>query len=444
MFHPPSKQDIINCNSIGCCVPLPLDINPYEHSYNATTVVAKSILDRLAKRATLLSTNILNVATDVVNHFHEPKKPSWDISTTLLSSLLQALVSHGQLGELDIVRFFTSIPTIPPPFMSKIREIKFRVGPNDLPGMLRPLDQAETGEREILAEWVMDRSLAPMEQMLPSKSPSCVVKVEENTSPRVILYAHGGAMVLMSSKTHRLLTWCISKSTGLPIFSINYRLAPEHPFPAGLHDVVLSFLHLIDKEEGYGYDPANVMVMGDSAGGGLMLSMMLYLRDHGLPLPGAATLLSPWVDLSMSHDSWSNRKYDYLPLLTEDHPIHATKMYLGEQRYPYMLTHPYVSPLYAQNFNNLPPILLQAGGCECLHDEIQELATRIAQSNSYVQLEVYEDMIHVFQAFPFLKASRKALQSIGWWSMYAVNIIHKWQHEVTKLRRELELAKSTD
>jgi acetyl esterase/lipase len=221
-------------------------------------------------------------------------------------------------------------------------------------------------------------------------------------------------------------------------------LAPEHPFPAGLHDVVLSFLHLIDKEEGYGYDPANVMVMGDSAGGGLMLSMMLYLRDHGLPLPGAATLLSPWVDLSMSHDSWSNRKYDYLPLLTEDHPIHATKMYLGEQRYPYMLTHPYVSPLYAQNFNNLPPILLQAGGCECLHDEIQELATRIAQSNSYVQLEVYEDMIHVFQAFPFLKASRKALQSIGWWSMYAVNIIHKWQHEVTKLRRELELAKSTD
>jgi hypothetical protein len=218
MFHPPSKQDIINCNSIGCCVPLPLDINPYEHSYNATTVVAKSMLDRLAKRATLLSTNILNVATDVVNHFHEPKKPSWDISTTLLSSLLQALVSHGQLGELDIVRFFTSIPTIPPPFMSKIREIKFRVGPKDLPGMLRPLDQAETGEREILAEWVMDRSLAPMEQMLPSKSPSCVVKVEENTSPRVILYAHGGAMVLMSSKTHRLLTWCISKSTGLPIF----------------------------------------------------------------------------------------------------------------------------------------------------------------------------------------------------------------------------------
>ena len=146
----------------------------------------------------------------------------------------------------------------------------------------------------------------------------------------------------------------------------------------------------------------------------------------------------------MSHASWSNQKYDYLPLLTEDHPIHATKMYLGAQRYPHLITHPYVSPLYAENFDDLPPILLQAGGCECLHDEIQELATKIAQSNTYVQLEIYEDMIHVFQAFPFLRASKKALQSIGWWSMQAVNIIHKWQREVISLKRELERVKSLE
>jgi acetyl esterase/lipase len=85
-------------------------------------------------------------------------------------------------------------------------------------------------------------------------------------------------------------------------------LAPEHPFPAALHDIVLSFLHLIDKENGYGYDPSSILIMGDSAGGGLALSMMLYLRDHGLPLPGAASLLSV---STMAKASW----------LTKDHLI---------------------------------------------------------------------------------------------------------------------------
>ncbi|KAG2182732.1 hypothetical protein INT44_005712, partial [Umbelopsis vinacea] len=279
-----------------------------------------------------------------------------------------------------------------------------------------------------------------MDRILQSGSRSHVVDVVEDSSPRVILYAHGGAMVLMSTKTHRHLTHNIMTDDhrDTNFIRCSNRLAPEHPFPAALHDIVLSFLHLIDKKDGYGYDAQNVMIMGDSAGGSLALSMMLYMRDHGLPLPGAASLLSPWVDLSMSHASWSNQKYDYLPLLTEDHPIHATKMYLGADRYPYLITHPYVSPLYAENFDDLPPILLQAGGCECLHDEIQELATKIAQSNTYVQLEIYEDMIHVFQAFPFLKASKKAMQSIGWWSMHSVNIIHKWQREVVSLKRELE------
>ncbi|KAI8577567.1 hypothetical protein K450DRAFT_177610 [Umbelopsis ramanniana AG] len=404
------------------------------------------MLDRLAKRATLLSNNVLTVATDLVSYFHEPKKPSWDIRTTLLCSLLQALTSHGQLGELQIVRFFTSIPTIPPPFSCNIHEITFVAQYRSLPGILKELDETELNTREIQAEWIVDKSIGPMERILQSGNRSHVVDVVEDSSPRVILYAHGGAMVLMSTKTHRHLTHNISKHTGLPVFSNfiwrSHRLAPEHPFPAALHDIVLSFLHLIDKKDGYGYDAQNVMIMGDSAGGSLALSMMLYMRDHGLPLPGAASLLSPWVDLSMSHASWSNQKYDYLPLLTEDHPIHATKMYLGAHRYPYLITHPYVSPLYADNFDDLPPILLQAGGCECLHDEIQELATKIAQSNTYVQLEIYEDMIHVFQAFPFLKASKKALQSIGWWSMHAVNIIHKWQREVISLQRELERVKS--
>ncbi|KAH8552132.1 Alpha/Beta hydrolase protein [Umbelopsis sp. PMI_123] len=364
--------------------------------------------------------------------------------TTLLCSLLQALTSHGQLGELQIVRFFTSIPTIPPPFSCDIHELTFIAQSKGLPGVLKELDESELNTREIQAEWIADKSIGLIQRILQSKSRSHAVDFAGDSSPRVILYVHGGAMVLMSTKTHRHLTYNISKSTGLPVFSVNYRLAPEHPFPAALQDVVLSFLHLIDQNEGYGYDPENIMIMGDSAGGGLALSMMLYMRDHGLPLPGAASLLSPWVDLSMSHASWSNQKYDYLPLLTEDHPIHATKMYLGSNRYPHLITHPYVSPVYADNFDDLPPILLQAGGCECLHDEIQELATKIAQSNTYVQLEVYEDMIHVFQAFTFLRASKKALQSIGWWSTHAVNIIHKWQSEVISLKRELERLKSLE
>lgn len=225
MLFPNATPDVINCNSIGCCIPLPLDVNSHEHSYNATTVVAKSALDRLAKRARLLSNNVMTVATDIVTYFHQPKKPSWDLPTTVLCSLLQALTSHGQLGELDIVRFFTSIPTLPPPFSCNIYEITFGAQQRGLPGILKELDQDELGTREIEAEWIVDKSIGPMERILQTKSKSCIVKVEEDSSPRAILYAHGGAMVLMSSKTHRHMTHNISKNTGLPVFCEYEQLA---------------------------------------------------------------------------------------------------------------------------------------------------------------------------------------------------------------------------
>ena len=213
-----TNRDIIHCNSKGCCIPLTLDVDPYDHSYNATTVVAKSMLDRLAKRATLLSNNVLTVATDLVSYFHEPKKPSWDMRTTLLCSLLQALTSHGQLGELQIVRFFTSIPTMPPPFSCNIHEMTFIAKYRGLPGILKELDEAEHNTREIQAEWIVDKSIGPMDRILHPVIRSHIVDVVEDSSPRVILYAHGGAMVLMSTKTHRHLTHNISKHTGLPVF----------------------------------------------------------------------------------------------------------------------------------------------------------------------------------------------------------------------------------
>lgn len=151
-------------------------------------------------------------------------------------------------------------------------------------------------------------------------------------------------------------------------------------------------------------------MVGDSAGGNLVLSTMMYLRDEGYPLPSGAILMSPWVDLTMSMGSWdTNAEFDYLPMPKPDDSLHPVKCLLGDEIHKY-LTHPYVSPLFG-DFHDLPPLLIQCGEAEVLRDEITLLSHKASLAGVSVVHEIYEDQVHVFQTFLYLEASRKAFQS---------------------------------
>jgi len=156
--------------------------------------------------------------------------------------------------------------------------------------------------------------------------------------------------------------------------------------------------------------PSNILFAGDSAGGGLCLALLMYLRDNAYPLPAGAILMSPWVDLTRSCDSWdSNAPFDIVPIPSNGDHLDPVACYLGSNMERY-LTHPYASPLFG-DFTGLPPLLIQAGESEVLRDEVTLLAHKATLAGVQIMHELYEDAIHVFQAFPFLEASQHAFSS---------------------------------
>ncbi|ORZ18418.1 alpha/beta hydrolase fold-domain-containing protein, partial [Lobosporangium transversale] len=224
-----------------------------------------------------------------------------------------------------------------------------------LPSMLEPLEQLETGHRIVPGQWVADRA---------SKDPYAAREGE-----KIIYFTHGGGYFICSSDTHREMLWRISRATGRRIFAVDYRLAPEHPYPAAVQDALHAFLHLTDPN-GLGFSPENVTVSGDSAGGGLAIAMMMYQRDHGLPMPSKAILLSPWLDLTMTCESWASDSLDYLPArFNMDHSFNPILFYCsGRDKIKTLAKHPYLSPLWG-NLEGLPPLLIQCGEAERLLDE---------------------------------------------------------------------------
>jgi acetyl esterase/lipase len=195
----------------------------------------------------------------------------------------------------------------------------------------------------------------------------------------------------------------------LPIAAIDYRLAPETRFPGPLHDVVSGYLRLVDDLH---IPPENIIIAGDSAGGGLSLALLMYLRDNAYPLPAGAILMSPWVgasiiasgslyvlsdcllllDLTMSCDSWdSNAPFDVLSFPAPDDHMNPVALYLGDHMEKYF-THPYASPLFG-DLKGLPPLLIQVGDAEVLRDEITLLAHKATLAGVEVRHELYEDAV---------------------------------------------------
>ncbi|HSW12534.1 MAG TPA: alpha/beta hydrolase [Solimonas sp.] len=201
----------------------------------------------------------------------------------------------------------------------------------------------------------------------------------------VILFLHGGGYCVGSLDSHRPITASLAKAAQLPVYAADYRLAPEHPYPAALNDAVAVYRALLDA----GFD--RIVLAGDSAGGGLALATALSLRDAGLPLPAALLLLSPWADLACSGATMrTHAAHD--PMLSAA----VLQRWGNEYRGRVPADHPLCSPLMAE-LRGLPPVLIQVGSDEVLLDDSMRLEKKLQQARVPVTLQVCPGLWHDFQ-----------------------------------------------
>lgn len=219
---------------------------------------------------------------------------------------------------------------------------------------------------------------------------------------RVLLYLHGGGYLLGSIDSHRHAVARFAAAAGMRALLIDYRLAPEHPFPAGLEDAVAAWRWLLDE----GIAPGRAAIAGESAGGGLTMATLLSLRDEALPMPAAAAVLSPWVDLTLGGSTLrSNDRYDFVPLHVLDD---YARLYAGRTE----RSDPRLSAVLA-DLSDLPPLLIQAGEAETLLDDSRRLHARARQAGTDAKLSVYTDMIHAFMLMPNMPGHREAVAELG-------------------------------
>jgi acetyl esterase/lipase len=221
---------------------------------------------------------------------------------------------------------------------------------------------------------------------------------------RVIYYLHGGGYVLGSINTHREMVSRLSRAASARVLILDYRLAPENPFPAAVDDSTAAYRWLLSV----GVDPARLVIAGDSAGGGLTVATLVALRDAGESLPRAGICLSPWVDLECVGECMVT-KAERDPVLTRDISLMLAKAYLGDTD----PRTPLASPIYA-DLTGLPPLLIQIGTAEVLFDDATRLADRARAAGVDVILEPWDDMIHVWHMFAaILPEGQQAIDRIG-------------------------------
>ncbi|KAF9167493.1 hypothetical protein DFQ26_004447 [Actinomortierella ambigua] len=388
----------------------------------------------------LISSQIAIGTSLILRHPFSPTYPSWPLHLALFVACFRATADHqDNLGDdvadvrLLVDTFFYYLPRLP---TMTIEPFTFPVpkGGRGFGGVLAPLEACEDGHRTIPGAWISDSRVWNRVMAMPlaysarfSQDPYAARQGE-----KVILYFHGGAYF---------------------ICTVDYRLAPEYTFPAPIQDAAHAYAHLTDPH-GLGFEPENVTIAGDSAGGGLSLGSLMYLRDQGITLPSKGVLFSPWLDLTCSSESWTtNHEFDYLPGPAKPtDKFHPVAMYCGGMdRMRTLRTHPYVSPLFG-SLHGLPPLLIQVGDAERLRDECillvhkaggnlgppnklppsirpwamaqqqqhqqqqqqqKQSSTSSSSSSSWsqpIELDLYPRMVHVFQAFPLVPEAITALQ----------------------------------
>jgi len=230
------------------------------------------------------------------------------------------------------------------------------------------------------------------------------IMTPEATAERVVFYLHGGGYTIGSVKSYRELVSRLSRVAGARVLAIDYRLAPEHPFPAAVEDATTAYRWLLKN----GVEPGRIVIAGDSAGGGLTVAALVALRDAGDAPPAAGVCLSPWVDMEGIGESWTT-KAQADPIDKPEALLEMAKAYLGGAN----PRTPLAAPLYA-DLAGLPPMLIHVGTAEVLLDDSVRLAKRARAAGVDVTLEQWEDMIHVWHFFgSILPEGQQALDRIG-------------------------------
>lgn len=234
-----------------------------------------------------------------------------------------------------------------------------------------------------------------------------LLKLKENANTdKIILQLHGGGYVGAMRNAYRMFAGLYNEvSGGMSVLTIDYRVAPENPYPAALEDAVRAYQWLLEQ----GWSSEQIIVAGDSAGGGLAMALCHYLKDRGMQLPCGIVAMSPWTDLTAGGESYETN-YDKDPLFggSRDTLIY-NKDYVGEND----PMNAYISPLFG-DFRGFPPMLLQVGSYEMLLSDSVSVASKAKQQGVRVRLSIYEGMFHIFQmAAKMLPESRKAWVEIG-------------------------------
>lgn len=234
-----------------------------------------------------------------------------------------------------------------------------------------------------------------------------LLSLKENPSQdHVILQLHGGGYMGAVRNAYYVFAGLYNEvSHGCNVLTPDYRVAPEHPYPAALEDAVASYQWLLDK----GYYGEQIIVAGDSAGGGLAMALCMYLKDHHMPMPGGVVAMSPWTDLTASGESYETN-YERDPLFgnTKDSLIYVND-YAGDHD----KMDCYISPLFG-DFREFPPMLIQVGSLEMLLSDSVSVAAKAREQGIRVRLSIYEGMFHVFQmAYLNIPESKKAWAEVG-------------------------------
>jgi len=224
----------------------------------------------------------------------------------------------------------------------------------------------------------------------------------ENDSENVLLYFHGGAYFFGSPLQPQPFVISVLSQNNLNVLTIDYRLVPEHSYPDALEDGKIAYHYLLEQ----GFSPENIVISGDSAGGGLVLGTMLSLRDEGEELPVAIAVMSPWVDLTLSGDSYDTLK-NVDKILSRENLSLPAEVYVGNDSYH----NSYISPINGE-YDNFPPIFVQTGNREVFLSENTDLVEKMKSDGVDVTFEVWDCMWHVFQNTP-IPETKTALSNIA-------------------------------
>ena len=263
-------------------------------------------------------------------------------------------------------------------------------------------------------EWKVPEEYNMTHFDLENFSMKLLTKKENPRMDYVVLQLHGGGYVAkIKNSYYTMATYYSEAGDGISVLSPDYRVAPEDPYPAALEDAVASYQWLLD----HGFKGEQIIVAGDSAGGGLAMALTMYLRDHDMPLPCGIVAMSPWTDVTASGESYT-LNYELDPLFGN---TKESMIYINDYAGNHDKKDPYISPIYG-NFRNFPPMLIQVGSTEMLLSDSITAASMADIAGVDVRLSIYDDMFHVFQmSGPILPEAKRAWEEVKQFIQLLIN-----------------------